>query len=196
MAEGGVRQALNDQPPQREGQLAQPSQLNIGAAGEHAVDQLVKHLGLLAQELGQGEHVLLGSGMDSLQRRHQLPAHAAADVVTELVGLDGRELAVGKRFQIKQPKLPTLVWRVIDLEPGVSWTWAQRSAGGSTLAHHTLSPLPEGRTLVRQTLDQRGPIGAIVGRLMRGTTRRYLAMEAQGLKDRSEQLRHSHGPAS
>ena len=116
--------------------------------------------------------------------------------VTELVGLDGRELAVGKRFQIKQPKLPTLVWQVIDLEPGVSWTWAQWSTGGSTLAHHTLSPLPEGRTLVRQALDQRGPIGAIVGRLMRGTTRRYLAMEAQGLRDRSEQLRHSHGPAS
>ena len=116
--------------------------------------------------------------------------------VTELVGLDGREIAVGKRFQIKQPKLPTLVWEVTHLEPGVSWTWAQRSAGGSTLAHHALSPLSEGRTLVRQTLDQRGPIGAIVGRLMRGTTRRYLAMEAQGLKARSEQLRHSHGPAS
>jgi uncharacterized membrane protein len=116
--------------------------------------------------------------------------------VTELVGLDGREIAVGKRFQIKQPKLPTLVWEVTDLEPGVSWTWTQRSAGASTLAHHTLSPLSDVRTLVRQTLDQRGPIGALVGRLMRGTTRRYLAMEAQGLKARSEQLRHSHGPAS
>ncbi|OBG28826.1 SRPBCC family protein [Mycobacterium sp. 852002-51057_SCH5723018] len=116
--------------------------------------------------------------------------------VTELVGLDGPELAVGKRFQIKQPKLPTLVWQVTDLEPGVSWSWAQRSAGGSTRAHHTLSPLSEGGTLVRQTLDPRGPIGAIVGRLMRGTTRRYLAMEAQGLKARSEELRHSHGPAS
>jgi uncharacterized membrane protein len=116
--------------------------------------------------------------------------------VTELVGLDGPEIAVGKRFRIKQPKLPPLVWRVTDLQPGASWTWAQRSAGGSTLAHHSVTPIAEGRTLVRQTLDQRGPIGALVGHLMRATTRRYLALEAQGLKARSEQLRHSHGPAS
>jgi uncharacterized membrane protein len=116
--------------------------------------------------------------------------------VTELTGLDGRELAVGKRFRIKQPKLPPLVWQVSALEPGVCWSWAQRSPGGSTLAHHVLTPLSEGRTLVRQTLDQRGPIGALVARFMRATTRRYLAMEADGLKARSEQLRHSHGPAS
>jgi hypothetical protein len=88
------------------------------------------------------------------------------------------------------------VWQVTDLHPGASWTWAQRSVGGSTFAHHSVTPIAEGRTLVRQTLDQRGPIGAIVGHLMRGTTRRYLALEAQGLKARSEQLRHSHGPTS
>ncbi|MCV7103325.1 SRPBCC family protein [Mycobacterium palustre] len=116
--------------------------------------------------------------------------------VTELVGLDGPKIAVGKRFRIKQPKLPTLVWQVTELQPGASWTWVQRSAGGSTLARHTVTPLSEDRTLVHQTLDQSGPIGAVVGRLMRGTTRRYLALEAQGLKARSEQLRHSHGPAS
>ena len=38
MAYGGVRQTLNDQPPERERQLAQPRQLNTGAAGEHVVD--------------------------------------------------------------------------------------------------------------------------------------------------------------
>jgi uncharacterized membrane protein len=105
-------------------------------------------------------------------------------------------LAIGKRFEIKQPKLPTLVWKVTDLTPGVSWSWAQRSSGGSTLAHHTLTPIADGRTLVRQTLDQQGVGGAIVGRLMARTTRRYLEMEAQGLKGRSEQLRQAHGPAS
>jgi uncharacterized protein YndB with AHSA1/START domain len=116
--------------------------------------------------------------------------------VTRLVALDGPGIAVGKRFQIKQPKMPTLVWEVTDVQPGVSWTWAQRSPGGTTLAHHTLTPVADGRTLVRQELDQQGPVGAIVGRLMLRTTRRYLEMEAQGLKGRSEQLRHSHGPRS
>ena len=50
-------------------------------------------------------------------------------------------------------------------------------------------------TLVRQRLEQRGPVGALVGRLMRGMTRRYLELEAQGLKKRSEQ-RRLDGPAS
>jgi uncharacterized protein YndB with AHSA1/START domain len=116
--------------------------------------------------------------------------------VTNLVALDGPGLAVGKRFQIKQPKLPTLVWEVTDVAPGVSWTWAQHSSGGSTFAHHALTPMDDGRTLVRQALDQRGPVGAIVGRLMLRTTRRYLEMEAQGLKLRSEGLRRPDGSLS
>ena len=116
--------------------------------------------------------------------------------VTNLVALDGPGLAVGKRFQIKQPKLPTLVWEVTDVAPGVSWTWAQHSSGGSTFAHHALTPMDDGHTLVRQALDQRGPVGAIVGRLMLRRTRRYLEMEAQGLKLRSEGLRRPDGSLS
>ncbi len=116
--------------------------------------------------------------------------------VTELVALDGSGLAVGKRFQIKQPKLPKLVWEVTDVAPGVSWTWVQRSPGGATSALHSLTPIAGDRTLVRQVLDQRGPVGALIARFMIRTTRRYLEMEAQGLKARSEQLRHSLGPHS
>jgi hypothetical protein len=41
---------------------------------------------------------------------------------------------------------------------------------------------------VRQRIDQGGPAGALVGRLMRRTTRRYLDLEAAGLKTRSEQV--------
>lgn len=116
--------------------------------------------------------------------------------VTELIALDGPGLAVGKRFQIKQPRLPKLVWEVSDVAPGVSWTWVQRSPGGSTAALHSLSPIADDRTRVRQVLDQRGPVGALIAKMMIRTTRRYLEMEAQGLKARSEQLRQSLGPHS
>jgi len=114
--------------------------------------------------------------------------------VSELLALDGPGLALGKRFQIRQPKLPKLVWEVTDVVPGVSWTWVQRSPGGVTSALHSLTPIGDDRTLVRQVLDQGGPVGALIARLMIRTTRRYLEMEGQGLKARSEQLRHSLGP--
>jgi len=109
--------------------------------------------------------------------------------VTTLTALDGPGLEVGKRFEIKQPRLPKLVWEVTELTPGTSWTWVQRSPGGCTVARHEVIAESEARTQVRQQLDQRGPIGALVGLLMRGMTRRYLELEAAGLKARSEDRR-------
>jgi hypothetical protein len=116
--------------------------------------------------------------------------------VTRLVALDGPGLAVGKRFEIKQPRMPKLVWQVTEVQSGVTWTWVQRSPGGSTSARHDVVSHDDGHTLVRQQLDQRGPLGALVGRLMRGMTKRYLELEAQGLKARSEQRQRIDGPAS
>jgi uncharacterized membrane protein len=115
--------------------------------------------------------------------------------VTRLVALDGPRLAVGKRFEIKQPRMPKLVWQVTEVHPGTGWTWVQRSPGGSTVARHDVVAQADGHTLVRQQLDQRGALGALVGRLMHGMTKRYLELEAQGLKARSEQRNRLDGPA-
>ena len=116
--------------------------------------------------------------------------------VTSLVALDGPDIAVGKRFEIKQPRMPKLVWEVTNVEPGRSWTWVVRSPGGLTRASHDVEALSDSRTRVRQQIDQGGPVGALVGLLMRRMTRRYLEMEAAGLKARSEQSHHLDGPAS
>jgi uncharacterized membrane protein len=116
--------------------------------------------------------------------------------VTSLVGLDGPALAVGRRFAIKQPGMQKLVWKVTEIDPGSSWTWVQRSPGVLVTARHHVSAQPGGRTLVRQELDQRGVLGALVGRLMVKKTKRFLELEAQGLKARSEQLSRADGPHS
>jgi Polyketide cyclase / dehydrase and lipid transport len=116
--------------------------------------------------------------------------------VTRLVGLDGPNIAVGKRFEIKQPRMPKLVWEVTEVTPGVSWTWAQRSLGGSALARHDVIAESECRTVVRQEIDQCGIFGVLVGRLMLRMTRRYLELEAKGLSARSEQLRSLDGPTA
>jgi uncharacterized membrane protein len=109
--------------------------------------------------------------------------------VTRLTALDGPALGVGKRFEIVQPRMPKLVWHVSELVPGASWSWEQRSPGGRTVARHEVLALGPDRTLVRQQIDQGGPVGALVGRLVLRMTKRYLELEAQGLKARSEQLR-------
>ena len=80
--------------------------------------------------------------------------------VTSLIALDGPGIAVGKRFEIKQPRMPKLVWEVTDVDPGRSWTWVQRSPGGLTKASHDIEALSDGRTRVRQQIDQGGPVGA------------------------------------
>ena len=113
--------------------------------------------------------------------------------VTRLIGLDGPELAVGRRFQIDQPRLPRLVWTVTEVVARKSWTWVQRSPGGVTTARHDVVETAPGITVVKQELDQRGIIGAALGRAMRTTTRRYLAMEGRGLKARSEGLWERRG---
>src|SRR4051812_13127104 len=115
--------------------------------------------------------------------------------VTQLVALDGPGRAAGQRFEIQRPRMPKLVWEVPEVTPGAAWTWVQRSPGGLTVPRHEVIPESDRRTRVRQQLDQRGPIGAMVGLLMRGMTRRYLDLEAAGLKARSEQ-RRVDGPSA
>jgi uncharacterized membrane protein len=115
--------------------------------------------------------------------------------VTGLRGLDGAELEVGNRYEIRQPRMPRLVWTVTRLDPGTGWTWEVRSAGATTTAVHEVVAQGADRTLVRQRIDQRGPLGTLVGVVMRRLTRRYLDLEGEGLKRTSEQ-RHRGATAA
>jgi len=114
--------------------------------------------------------------------------------ITSVVPLDGASIAIGRRFEIKQPRFPKLVWEVTAVEPGVSWTWRQKSFGGTTIASHVLEPAGD-RTIVHQRIEQRGPIGATVGLMMRGITKRYLKMEGEGLRSCVER-RRSDAPSA
>ena len=106
--------------------------------------------------------------------------------VTSVELLDTATLGPTSRARIKQPRFPTLLWTVTAMEPGTSWSWTARSPGATTIASHQLEALGDGRTRVVQTIDQRGPLGVLVGLLTKRLTRRYLAMEAAGLKHRVE----------
>jgi uncharacterized protein YndB with AHSA1/START domain len=99
---------------------------------------------------------------------------------------DGDTLAVGARVLIDQPKLPTATWEVSSVDTGRSWTWIASGPGVRTTAVHTLEAAGNDKTRVQQTLVQSGPLGSIIGRVYSKLTRRYLAMEASGLKQRCE----------
>jgi len=115
--------------------------------------------------------------------------------VRRVVPMDGPDLAVGARFTIEQPRLPKLVWEVIDVDPGHGWRWRSTSVGTTTVGSHEVTPIDDGRALVRQGIEQRGFFAPIAGVLTGRLTARYLDMEARGLKTRSEQL-HADGHAA
>ena len=115
--------------------------------------------------------------------------------VTKLTALDGRELKPGARFEIRQPRFPKLVWEVTEVNPGTSWTWVTRAPGAVTSATHIVRAAGPDRTVVEQVLDQGGPLGNLVARLMVRITRRYLEMEAAGLAARSEERRRDDAAA-
>ena len=116
--------------------------------------------------------------------------------IERIIALDGAGIEVGKRFEIKQPRMPKLVWEVTAVDPAISWTWRQKTPGSTAFATHEVTAFGADRTVVRQKIDQRGPMGVTVGAVTRRLTRRYLDLAAQGLKERSEKMFSAHAASA
>jgi uncharacterized protein YndB with AHSA1/START domain len=106
--------------------------------------------------------------------------------VTSVELIDG-PMRLGARARIRQPKLPTVVWTVTNWDPGKSWTWTAMGPGARTQASHVLTVSGNG-TVAEQSIIPSGPIGRLAAFMWRSLTRRYLAMEAAGLKQRCEEV--------
>jgi uncharacterized protein YndB with AHSA1/START domain len=107
--------------------------------------------------------------------------------VTSVQRLDDGPLRTGSRAKILQPRIPETEYVVTELEPGRSFTWVAKGPGVLTTARHDATPLPNGGTRVRLSVEQAGWLGSVMGRFYRGLTDRYLANEANGLRARCEQ---------
>jgi uncharacterized membrane protein len=112
------------------------------------------------------------------------PTWASSFTSVELV--DG-PMRLGAKVRIRQPRLPTVVWEVTKWEPGRSWTWTATSPGARTEASHVLTRAAQ-LTIAEQSITWSGPIGRLAAFVWRSLTRRYLAIEAVGLKQRTEQV--------
>jgi uncharacterized membrane protein len=106
--------------------------------------------------------------------------------ITSVRRLDDGPLRVGSRARVKQPGMPWLVWEVTELRDREAFTWAARSPGVRTAGVHRLRANPDGSTRITLELDQTGPLAGLVGALMGARSRRFLGMEAAGLKAASQ----------
>jgi uncharacterized protein YndB with AHSA1/START domain len=100
--------------------------------------------------------------------------------ITSLTRKDPGDLMVGSRARIKQPGFPPMTWTVTAVESGRSFTWEAGAPGATTVASHVLTANGTGTDLAL-TIEQRGPLGRLVGVLTAGRTRRFMQLEADGL---------------
>src|SRR5262245_19367963 len=82
--------------------------------------------------------------------------------MTTVTALDGEALEVGRRFRIKQPGLPPVVWRVSELHEGESFTWEAHSPGVHTVAFHRLSDKADGTTQITIGIRQTGVLSGLI----------------------------------
>ncbi len=105
-------------------------------------------------------------------------------------------LAVGSRVRLHQPRLAPMTWTVTKLDAPVRFTWAAKAPGLHIVADHILSPASDGTTTIRLTIEETGGLARAIEPLTRGTTDRYVRIEAQSLKESAERVAARRGDAS
>jgi uncharacterized membrane protein len=111
--------------------------------------------------------------------------HEWTPSVTSIERLDSGPFVVGSRAVIRQPKFPPALWTVTAIDGRRSFTWTSRAPGVTVVAHHSIDAAGD-RSKATLSLSYDGILGVLLARMTRGITNRYLAMEANGLKARSE----------
>ncbi|GAA4206179.1 SRPBCC family protein [Actinocatenispora rupis] len=102
--------------------------------------------------------------------------------VTWVRRLDTGEFGVGSRAAVKQPSMRPMVWEVTESTPGESFVWTARTAGTTLVAGHRLSPGPDGTTTATLSMNHTGLLAPALGVLVGGRIKRYLALEADGIR--------------
>ena len=119
--------------------------------------------------------------------------HEWTPSVRSIKRLDSGPFVVGSRAVIRQPKFPPALWTVTAIDGKSSFTWINRAPGIKVIAHHSIRPIGD-RATATLSLRYEGILGGLIARMTRGITNRYLAMEANGLKKRSENPYFRHVP--
>jgi hypothetical protein len=111
--------------------------------------------------------------------------HEWTPSITSVERLDSAPLALGSRARVKQPKLAPATFVVTEWQPERGFDWVTRNPAVTAVGRHWIQPIASG---VRVTLSVEfsGPLAGLIAWLYGGLTSRYVQMEAEGLKKRSE----------
>jgi uncharacterized membrane protein len=97
-------------------------------------------------------------------------------------------IGVGSRARLKQPKLPEGTWEVTAWDAPTWFEWRQKSGGVTSVADHRVAGLGEGRSRLSLSLEMRGLLAPLVGRLSSRMVDRYMGLEARGIKQAAEHV--------
>jgi hypothetical protein len=111
--------------------------------------------------------------------------HEWTPSVTSVKRRDRGPLQPGSRAWIRQPKFPPALWTVTEVGAR-SFTWISRAPGMTVTARHYVTTAGS-QSRATLSLNFSGFLGPFFGRLTHDINNRYLAMEAAGLKRRSEE---------
>ena len=100
--------------------------------------------------------------------------------------LTAAPLAVGSRVRLKQPKLPEGIWEVTAWDAPTWFEWRQQASGVTSIAGHRVTVLGQGRSGLVLSLEMRGLLVPLIGRLSKKMIDRYMITEAQGIRRAAE----------
>jgi uncharacterized protein YndB with AHSA1/START domain len=108
--------------------------------------------------------------------------------VTAVERLDQSAFGLGSRVRIRQPKLKPMVWRVSEFEPARMFSWETHAIGIFVVGRHSIVRNDRGGTTVTLGVDQKGWLALLLNPFTSNLTRRYVEIEARGLKNRCEEF--------
>ena len=112
--------------------------------------------------------------------------HEWTQSITSIKPFGKGSFEVGYRFIIRQPKLPMAMWKITELNEGKAFSWVSGiPLIFRTTAIHSVEGSRRG-ALVKLTVRYNGLLGSMLAQMTKEITERYLSLEANGLKERSE----------
>jgi uncharacterized protein YndB with AHSA1/START domain len=96
------------------------------------------------------------------------------------------ELGPGKSVRIRQPGLMPAIWLVTELVPGERFAWCTTNLGLRSTGIHCVDRVGAGASRVTLAVRHSGGLVWLLRGWLSRISKRYVTVEAQGLKKRCE----------